>query len=80
MRFLWKFNGIPIDTQSDRRVSVDVSKDKESSVLVIKNILAKDAGKYSCGVSNSVGSDEGVTELRVKGLSFACLLIVESLY
>jgi len=67
MRFEWKLSGEVIDLRTDPRLSVDVSKDKDSSVLVIKNILAKDTGNYSCVVSNGAGSDHGATLLRVKG-------------
>ncbi|KAJ6223718.1 hypothetical protein RDWZM_002263 [Blomia tropicalis] len=51
---------------------VDVAN--EFSILTLMNLKKKDAGKYTCQVNNSFGSDSSSTQLDIKG-SFICFLV-----
>ena len=56
----------------DENHKVDVMN--EFSMLTLMNLQKKDAGKYTCQVNNSFGSDSSSTQLDIKG-SFICFFV-----
>ncbi|XP_039261779.2 SPEG neighbor protein-like [Styela clava] len=53
-----------VDIEEDHRISYEIDDDK--TVLTIKKITKKDAGKYECYVENELGTDHTFARIEVK--------------
>ena len=61
---LGRFKGDAKLAPSDR---VLMEKDGTKHSLVVKQVVAKDAGSYSCKATNTAGSAAAAAKLKVKG-------------
>jgi len=57
----------------DDRLRVVTFPDNTFSVLVIKNVLPSDAGKFKCSLPTITGTETRFTALEVKGKFICCL-------
>ena len=59
----WKKNGLPVP----KNEKVRVSRDGDSSTLVISNVGSDDSGDYSCETRNPAGYSSSTVKIRVMG-------------
>src|SRR6218665_838756 len=64
LKFQWSKNGRFLSSDSD---NILIETKQSISHLTISQIAQKDAGNYSCKVSNRFGQDDLITILSVKG-------------
>lgn len=60
----WKRNGQYIDFFSDKyTVKNSVHKEKNRTILVVKDVTPKDLGEYECEIKNAIGANENKIHL-----------------
>lgn len=63
IQFKWKKDGQDIVESTN----IETQSVKDSSILFIKSVSAKNSGNYTCIVSNAYGSDKFTAVLTVSG-------------
>lgn len=63
IQFKWKKDGQDIVESSN----IETQSVKDSSILFIESVSAKNSGNYTCIVSNAYGSDKFTAVLTVSG-------------
>lgn len=72
--FKWLFNRRPIYYRSSVKTQ---SVNRRSSNLIIEAVTSKDAGNYTCIVSNRAGSVATTARLTIKGLFLSFMSIFD---